>query len=179
MQRKIFIGIDLPAQIKKRLMQKVKKWEDLPVRWSEAENLHVTLVFLGYVDNDLLPEVCTRAREAIEKHEMFDIELNEIRLSENEKVIWATGGADERLRKVQEDISKSLGLFGTEKKNFKPHITLGRVRKKKWNEMENHPEIKQDYKFAVPVESIEVIESKVENGKRKFTPIESCSLSFS
>ena len=180
MQRKIFIGIDLPLMIKKRLMQRIEKWQELPVRWSSEENLHITLSFLGYVDDELLLEICEKIRKACENFSAFDVNLDRIELGPGRgsipKMFWAIGKPSKKLKKFQKGIEKELGIFQKEKKEFCPHITLGRIKKFKWQELSKTPLIGEDFKISVPIESAEIIESRLEGGKRKFAVIESFNL---
>ena len=180
MQRKIFIGIDLPREVKKRLMQKIDKWKDFPIRWSREENLHLTLAFLGHVDDELLIGICEGVKEAVMGVEMFDIELNKIELGptqdENAKVVWFTGEASEELKSLSENIEKELGIFQSSKKIFKPHITLGRVQKYNWQKLETKPDVSEDFSVLLPVESVQVFQSEVVDGNRKFSVIDNCEL---
>ncbi|MFC1638296.1 RNA 2',3'-cyclic phosphodiesterase [Patescibacteria group bacterium] len=182
MQRKIFIGIDLPGKVKKRLMQKIEKYQDLPVRWSAEENLHITLVFLGHVDDDLLPEVCENVQRAVGDVDIFDIDFNRIELGPGPgaeaKMVWVSGEASEELKDLQEKIEKELGVFGREKKAFRPHITLGRIKQFGWSELDEFPEINEEYLLGIPVENVDIIESTVIDGKRKFMVIESCPMNY-
>lgn len=182
MQRKIFVGIDLPKEVKKRLMQKVAKWKDLPVRWSREENLHITLSFLGHVDDELLFDICEKVREAVQNMDAFDIDMDRIELGPEQgkdaKMFWFAGEASDELKNLQEKIEKELGFFHESKKVFRPHITLGRIKQYGWQRLEEIPQIKEEFHVSVPVDSVEVIESLVEEGKRKFVTIESCSLNY-
>ena len=45
-RHRIFIAINLPNDIKKYLVGFEKKWLDLPAKWVNPENLHITLLFL-------------------------------------------------------------------------------------------------------------------------------------
>lgn len=180
MQRKIFIGIDLPPMIKRRLMQKIEKWQEFPVRWSREKNLHITLSFLGYVDDELLVDICEEVGMACVNFNAFDIDLDIIKLGPKQedvpKMFWVTGKPNKELKRLQENIEKELGIFQAEKKKFCPHITLGRIRKFKWQELNEIPQINEEFKISVPIDNVEIFESRLENGKRKFAVIESCSL---
>ena len=179
MQRRLFIGINLPVQVRKRLVQRMEKWQDLPVRWSSEENLHITLSFLGYVYDSALGGICEKIRIASQKSQIFDITLEEIILAPNSlepKMIWLTGASNEELRLLQENIEKELGVFQREKKAFRPHVTLGRIRKNKWRTLPQIPEIKEKFNVLIPVGNVEILESVVEDGKRKYLLLESCPL---
>ena len=48
MQKRLFVAISLPEDIKKRLFRFVEKeYKNLPVKWVRQENFHLTLNFLG------------------------------------------------------------------------------------------------------------------------------------
>ena len=49
MSNRIFIAVNLPENVKKKLAEYEENWLDLPIRWTKKENLHITLVFLGYL----------------------------------------------------------------------------------------------------------------------------------
>jgi len=177
MQRKIFIGVDLPTEVKKRLTQKVEQWKGLPVRWSKEENLHLTLIFLGYVDDELIFDVCKKVKDAVEKMEAFDIELSKIELGPTQdkdaRVVWFTGKSNQELKVLAESIEKELGIFRENKKEFKPHITLGRVQKYNWQKLKAVPEISEDFSVLLPMDSVQIFESAIIDGKRKFAVIDS------
>ena len=127
MKRKIFISINLLDRDKKGLIRATEKWQDLPVRWSSEENLHITLSFLGYAYDSALGDICEKVRIASQKSQIFDIALEEIILAPNSlepKMIWLTGAPNEELRLLQENIEKELGVFQREKKAFRPHCGI-------------------------------------------------------
>ena len=179
MQRRIFIGISLPDNVKKRIGQRVQKWQELPIKWSLPENFHLTLSFLGFVNDESLAEICMSIREAAENFESFEVDFEGIGLGpnpEDPKIIWLYGGANEELRKLQAEIEKSMDIFVSEKKEYKPHVTLGKIDKPKWKALPEKPEIEERFRISIPVESIDVFESKIEKGRTRFTVLESCEL---
>lgn len=179
MQRKVFIGIDLPQSVKNRLYQKIEKWQDLPIFWVSEENFHITIKFLGYLDDDTILDVCGKMREVSQKIEAFDVRIRELGFGPNgekAKMIWAIGDASEELKNLEESVEKKLGIFSTKKRAFRPHITLGRIRRKKWDALPERPEINEKFDAFVPVENLVVFESVFEDGKRKYIPLEVCKL---
>ncbi len=182
MQRKISVGIELSPAVKKRLMQKIDKWKDLPIRWSAENNLHLVLVSIGYVDDELLPGICESVRMAVENIKSFDIDLSKIELGpkgeKDAKLVWFSGSASGKLKELEESIIKELGFFQQEKKEFKPHIILGRIRKFGWQKLEKTPDISEEFRVLLPIENVAVLESTLVNGKRKFLVVESCPLDY-
>ncbi|MDP1884418.1 MAG: RNA 2',3'-cyclic phosphodiesterase [Candidatus Moranbacteria bacterium] len=179
MKRKIFISINLPSRTKKRLIKATEGWQDLPVKWSKEENLHITLLFLGFVDDDSTYEVCEKVLKIARTEDIFDVEFDSIGLgpdAENPRMVWVTGRASAELKSLVEKLEKELGIFTSSKKEFRPHITLGKIRKNKWDELVEKPSIQKDFPLLVTVESADVMASNFEGDGMEYTVIESCEL---
>lgn len=180
MQRKIFIGVALSEAVKKRLIQKTQKWENLPIRWSREENLHLNLINLGHVGDEIVYDICTKVREATKNIDIFDIDMDKIELSpspdRNAKMVIYSGKQNEKLKKLCEEIEKALGIFNQEKKVFRPSVILGRIQQYGWQKLDLIPEVSENFTVLLPIESVEVFESTLIDGKRKFASVESCRL---
>jgi len=199
MQHRIFIAINFPDEIKRELSDFQSKWPELPVRWTKPENLHITLVFLGYLSDEELPEVLKITKEVASKHKQFSINLNKIFYGPPKKpprMVWVEGEKNIELGNLQKDLEKSLlssedflsaeALAKAEAKEdvsenrpYSPHITLGRI--KTWEfrqiEPEERPEINEDISLSFEVNSIEVMKSELKRGGPEYTILERCSLS--
>lgn len=175
-KKKIFIEIAIPRHIKKRAMQKTSGWKDLPVKWTKEENLHLTVAFLGYVDEEVLPEICQKVREAVEKIEPFEIGFDRIEMSpvEDPRLIQLSGSPSEDLRILNEEVERLLGMMPPKHKQFNPHITLGRIRKQKWKELEQKPIVGGKLEAVMPVESVSVMESVGDGAE--YVSVEECEL---
>ena len=180
MQKRIFLAISLPEDIKKRLFRFVEKeYHDLPVRWIRADNFHLTLNFLGYTQEEKIPEICAGIRQAVENYKSFEIEFSRAEAGpseESKKLIWITGKKSSDLAKLKNSLDKNLGILLRERKEFMPHITLGRIKKKGWQILKYEPKIDKELRFSLPVSSVELFESKFEKGKRVYYVLESFSL---
>jgi 2'-5' RNA ligase len=179
MKRKIFISINLAGQVRRRLIKSCAKWQALPVKWTKEENLHVELFFLGYIDNDVVAQACQKVHKAVEKKDIFDLEFEKIILVPNierPQEFRAIGKANEKLKNLCETIEKELGIFVVSKKVFSPHITLGKIRKEKREELETKPPVDEKASFAISVEAVDIMASHFDEGKNSFVLIESCPL---
>lgn len=179
MKRKIFININLNGRDKKRLVRATEKWMDLPVKWTKDVNLHLTLEFMGFVLDSVVLDICNAVREAVSEVEIFDLEFEKIELGpskDDPRMIWLTGEASEELKNLHEKIQKALDIFTTSKKSFRPHITLGKIRQHKWQELETVPAIERDFPMTVAVESVDVMASEFEGDGMEYAIIESCPL---
>lgn len=176
-KKKIFIEINVPSQMRKRLIQIVSKWQNLPVKWLKSESLHITVAFVGYVDESVIPDICDKVNTAVAGFESFDLDFSKIELGPNEndpKMIWLTGEPNVELGMLNEHIERILGMRPTAHKEFRPHITLGKIRKLKWDEMENIPQIAEKIRLSMTVDSVAVMESK--GGAGEYTLLEECPL---
>ncbi len=197
MPHRIFIAINLPENIKKELISYQEKWPELPCRWTRKDNLHITLAFIGSVNNEEIPGICKAAKEAAGRHESFSINFKKICYGPPNKVlprmVWVEGTCPElvegrkidKLSYLQKDLENSLFSapikISTEPENrpYTSHITLGRI--KEWEfkkiEPEERPEIETDIDLDFDVLSIEVMESELKRTGPEYVVLESCSLS--
>jgi RNA 2',3'-cyclic 3'-phosphodiesterase len=176
-KKKIFIEIQIPDQIKRRLSKKIEKWDALPIKWSKQENFHITISFIGYVDESVIPEICLKTNEAVANFEAFDLEMDAIVLGPDPadpKMMLMTGQASGELNDLHSAIEQALGMGVQGFKEFRPHITLGKIRKEKWDELEEKPIINEKVQIIVPVEYVSVMESK--GGGAEYVSLEDCPL---
>jgi 2'-5' RNA ligase len=186
MQHRVFIAINLPEKIKRELSEYKDKWLELPCRWTKRENIHITLVFLGYLTDDEVLNICKITEEVALRNKPFSIELNKITYGpkdKNPRMIWAEGGKSEELKKLQNDLENSLAGLSSEVKGekgrgFSPHITLGRLRQWEFRkiEPEERPNINEEINFGFEVTSIEVMESNLRKGGAEYSVLESHKL---
>lgn len=100
------------------------------MKWVRAENLHVTLKFLGYTDDakiDAIQQVLSPVRAA----EPVSLDFRGIGFFPNEKrprVFWAGMRASSNLAGLAADIDNAVhGLgFPLEERPLAPHLTLAR-----------------------------------------------------
>ena len=102
------------------------------IKWVAPENLHMTLLFLGDVENTRVEAVCKTMDNCIAGIERFNCEVSGIgvfRDFRNPRVIWMGLSPVKPFRALYQSLAPVAGLLGIEKGHFKPHITIGRIRK--------------------------------------------------
>ncbi len=131
-----FIAIDLPGDLQKRLEQVSARLKQRvnrsAVRWVPANNLHLTLKFLGDVSEanlDLLKEVL---QSVVAEHSSFEFSvggLGAFPTMRRPRVIWVGIEAPPELTAVQSALENRLARLGysPEERPFSAHLTLGRV----------------------------------------------------
>jgi len=131
-----FIAIELSADIRRSLdqlsSQLRQSLKGAPVRWVPADNIHLTLKFLGNVsltNLDILKEVI---QNEVTRHPAFEFSVGELGAFPSvrrPRVIVVRVQAPAELGQIQrglEEGSRRLG-YDPEERPFSPHLTLGRV----------------------------------------------------
>jgi len=186
---RIFIAVNLLEEIRNQLQKIQKKWADLPVRFTKKDSLHLTLFFIGYVDDERMVKICQKVREIGKRHESFVIKFNRICLGPPKKqprLIWLEGERSEQLINLKRDIGKTLVArendarafteIERESKIFIPHITLARIRQLEWKKLSEKPIIDESSAINVSVNSIEVMESNLRGDGAECIILESAAL---
>jgi len=170
-----FIAIELPSQIKAALSQlqdNLKTGKSASVKWVGPEGIHLTLKFLGNVDEAEVPALNKALSEAVRGVAPFNLELGEPGAFPSihaPRVVWVgIGGEIEPLRTLHNNIDRVLIPLGfpPEKRAFSPHLTLGRVREEalpgeKRRLAESVAGLKTGEKSSFKVESLSLMRSRL------------------
>jgi len=131
-----FLAFELPPEIREKIgevsieLQKLT----LPVRWVKVTNIHLTIIFLGYVDEDKIDDIKEKVNLVVKRFSIFQTRLNGIGVFPNwrkPRVIWIGLGEEiERLSTLREELQTGLKVLGfkPEKRPFAPHLTIGRFK---------------------------------------------------
>jgi len=130
---RLFIAVEIPEEVREELenLVRVLKHKVSNVKWVEKENFHITLRFIGEVQEYKVQTIEDIIDEVSSNFYPFDIGLKGV--GNFPYVIWV--GIDKG-KDILGDISYSIeGLlikagFPPTDKLFSPHITLGRVKKR-------------------------------------------------
>lgn len=132
-----FLAIDpgKPLRDKALAVQNQFAESGVRVKWVEAANLHLTLLFLGEVEERALPEVCNVTAETVAQHAPFAMSLEGLGCFPNPRrprVLWiGVGQGKESLGAIHDGLEEALcqlGCYRREERSFTPHLTLGRVQ---------------------------------------------------
>jgi 2'-5' RNA ligase len=135
---RVFVALSLSPDTRRRLVAARDRLgdEERRIKWVSAENLHLTMKFLGEVSPEILKQVndAVRTAASLSPVASFTVRgLGRFPPRGAPRVIWA--GVVERipaLVDLHEKLEDGLGSLGIarEKRGFSPHVTLGRVRSK-------------------------------------------------
>jgi 2'-5' RNA ligase len=167
--KRLFIGSYIKSkELLEFFSDSKKNFADcMRAKWVEIENLHFTLKFYGDVENSIIPELIAKLDGLLGN---FDTEiilrnlsafpnLNKPRVLHLE--IW---NKDHFISKLHDEISKRSAELGFEREDrqFKPHLTLARIKSIVQPEFS---EVCNQYQSIAPIKASEVnihlLESKL------------------
>lgn len=134
-----FISVELPDEVKKNITELINELKDAgaKVKWVEPNNLHMTLKFLGWVEERKLDNLIELAARAVGGQGSFKARFEGMGTfpeGKSPRVVWVgTVEGGEKLCKLAKNLEKTLAEAGfrREEREFKSHITIGRVKEKK------------------------------------------------
>lgn len=132
---RVFIAIVLSREAREELsaLQASLKRAGADVKWVDPGNIHLTLRFLGNIGERMVPSVKSALSESASAFGHFYLGLKGIGAFpciSSPKVIWAgVGEGGRESGSLYGSISSRLKDIGIplEKREFSPHITIGRV----------------------------------------------------
>ena len=140
MTKRLFLAINLPAEIKNELFNLVLKLQkankNKPIKWVEKENFHLTLHFLGSVPEEKIDGINQTLEPIIANFPTLNFKLsdsiNAFPDLSNPKVVFLemdelNDGKTIELQKKTGDGLERLG-FEIDERPFRLHLTLGRVK---------------------------------------------------
>jgi 2'-5' RNA ligase len=137
-----FIAIDINQTIRAalgNLQQELQKKADIKkggVTWVKPDAIHLTLKFLGEIEDEQLADVSDIVKDVAGRHKSFQLSIESVGCfgGKSARVLWVgTGEGSENLLRLQKDLEQQLVLAGwpAEEREFTGHLTLCRVKDSK------------------------------------------------
>ncbi len=124
---RLFLAIDIPEEIKEEISKFQGQLKMKGIKLVEKENLHITVKFLGEIDEETLKEILN-----------LDLSIQPVKIklktlgtfpnSNYIRVIWI-GVYNENLIEIFKEVDKKLSNLGFKREGeYVPHLTIGRVK---------------------------------------------------
>tara|TARA_B100000315_G_C14587885_1_gene594124 strand:- start:1902 stop:2444 length:543 start_codon:yes stop_codon:yes gene_type:complete len=126
---RLFVGLELSETVKSEIGLISS---GLPnARWVRRENLHLTLHFIGDVDEGVAEDIDAALAEIVSPP--FDLKLDGIGCFETRnkvRAVWAGVAPEPELSQLYSKVEQALIHAGLEptRRKFKPHVTLVRLK---------------------------------------------------
>ncbi len=149
------------------------------IKWVEPHNIHVTLRFFGETPVDEIPVITEALRQATTGIKPFELEIAKTGIFGSyysPKVIWFGITENPVLNKLYSQLNIALEEAGfmSDRQNFVPHLTVGRVKEiRDKNHFQEIITMFKDYTFQKQkVGSFELYESVLKKEGPEYTVIE-------
>ena len=179
-----FICINIPEEWAKALHGVSAQLKGVRSRISWTKSYHLTLKFLGEISPATLDKVRGVLEEGVVGTSSFSLSLGDVGCFPgplSPRVLWVgVTTREETLSKLQSGLDKKLERIGfrQEKKNFTPHLTLGRIRRLEASDRlgERIRRIKSPEACPHQVNSVELMQSLLGRQGAQYSVLASFSL---
>lgn len=133
-----FISIELPEEIKENIEAVVSKMRLMltPIKWVEKKNLHVTVKFLGWVEDPKVEDLTRCVSECVKGYGKIDVAFKGLGVfpdARHPRVVWVDmpKGCD-KVKALADKVECAVADRGyrKEERDFTPHLTIGRIKEK-------------------------------------------------
>lgn len=134
---RLFFAVELPRALRDDLehLQSLLRPTPADVRWVDPDGAHFTLAFLGTVDANEIRAIDDAVAPVAARSTPLCLRLRGLGTfppQRRPRVVWiGVGGRDrERLATLHVELAEALETVGfePERRRYRPHVTLGRVR---------------------------------------------------
>jgi 2'-5' RNA ligase len=179
---RIFCAIDLPHDLREQLMAHINHVRnavpDARASWSRAENIHLTLKFLGDISPGQVEKLSEAAARSVKDFAPFRIMVEQTGAFPRKghpRVLWIGindfSGELGKLHSRLENESSNAGFAGDDRP-FQPHLTLARLRQPRYARtlVAAHREL-DFYPAEIAVSELLVIRSELSSEGSRYTVI--------
>lgn len=132
---RLFTAVDPSPEVQENLRDLIGRLRPTArIAWSRAENLHLTLKFIGEWPEEKLRPL-EQALGAVEAPPPFEVRISGVGFFPNARaprVFWAGVGSSPELGSLAGEINRLLAPLGIprERRPYSPHLTLARIRER-------------------------------------------------
>jgi len=189
MQRTVrtFVAIEISPEVRTRARKLMDQLQqvDAKIRWVDPAQLHLTLKFLGEIDLLEIPQVCKVVEQVASATPPFSLRVASAGAFPDlvrPRTVWLGIEEDNdeiiALHAQLETALESLG-FRSEKRRFRPHLTIGRVRGEGPGvaELARLLEENRDYfSGVIDVDAVVVLSSEQQRGAQVYEALGTATL---
>ncbi|KTD23774.1 RNA ligase/cyclic nucleotide phosphodiesterase [Legionella lansingensis] len=179
MTSRVFFAIGFPNNIRKKLEEILSILQcSLPqecIKWTSTQNLHITLAFLGNIQQEHIPRLIERSSYELQNSKAFSLQLYRLQLfptAKKPRIISLEAGPDHVLSQIANHLRQAIldSNYSTETRSFRGHLTLGRLRNPHIAADALH-EIKLPTIPTIPITEIHLFESKPGKDQSYYIPL--------
>ncbi len=166
MTQRLFVSISLPIQWQDIFAEYCKQFSVREVRWTPKENIHITMCFLGDVEEEHIEEIKEKLKKLCAYTEPFSLSFENISFAPpgmSPRMLWAMFRESDAYARLVKDTQEMLRSFLSVEphKDVIPHATLARFRNSALAQeidiTKSLPEL-----ASFDVRSVELVESRLD-----------------
>ncbi len=134
-QKRLFIAVRIPPEtgLPEHLVSVRNHLSTEKISWTDHNQMHLTLKFLGETPVDKIPDLCSAMEEAFQAFPAFDYHVGSLGVfgsSYQPRVLWSGLQPKAHFVALYTELKFALQKTGIayDRQNFVPHVTLGRIR---------------------------------------------------
>lgn len=138
MRIRCFVALNPSVAVARRVAEEVEKHkaavnEHARVAWVPAANYHLTMRFLGTIEEELVEGIEGRLKRVAARHAPPELKIGGFGAFpsvEKPNVLWVGSDGGKPLLELHKDMEGALVELGfqREQRPFHPHLTVGRVK---------------------------------------------------
>lgn len=134
---RLFIAISIGDAARERIGELLPELKEASPKskWVPLENVHLTVAFLGHLEDALVPEIARALDEAAARHPRLKVQVGgggSFGGHKRPRVLWVGARAEDpaALSALVEEVERAMTAFGyqPEQRAYHPHVTVARAR---------------------------------------------------
>jgi len=178
--RRLFFAIKLPQELLAQLHKYQEQLNPQTFRIVEEDKLHLTLIFLGYAEEEKIKTIQDITLEITKNFQPQVIQFLDTAYGPNPKfprLIWLRGSSNQSLEQLKRVLEKELRdkakiSLEEESRPFLPHITLARIKTSLPSNLPLETKINAKMNFSFLPQSIWLMESHLHKEGAQYIDLE-------
>lgn len=185
--KRLFFALNATDPLSKTFLPIYKKIKinadkkEISVKWVPLENFHITVSFLGDTEVDKIPRIVEVLKRVCTEFASFDLKVEDVGAFSNEhdaRVLWLGIQNKRALNEFKNRLDHELqaeGLFSGEMRDYRPHLTFGRLRNPRSVKDMISPFKRKSF-GKIQVSEVVLYESTLQGSFPIYTPLLRCPL---
>ncbi len=184
MKKRIFVAVEISEKARAKAAEYISnlksEFSDVKVGWDKPEKLHLTLKFLGDTDEvqlEKLKEICAVISSEITNFKLQITKTGVFPSPRNARILWlGVEGDVEKMQKINSILEAECEKIGfkKEKRDYKPHLTIGRIREPQKAKKLALTHLENDFEpVELEVSELVIIESKLQPSGSIYSKVQS------
>lgn len=178
--KRLFIGIPLPENIRKAAIAVRRSFSgQAGIRWTNEENLHVTLFFIGQTDDQLIPKLSADLSQIAGSTPPFRLTLHRFSYMppKRPRMIWSEFASSDAFSGLALELRQRFGHLRKDEhedeREPRPHATMARF---KFLPPKERAELPASPPLQMHVDTVILYESHLSSEGSKYEVLESFRL---